>query len=471
MSVDERRARVEAGLIAALQVRGRGIERFPLVERMARYAVPGVAIAVVDDGEISWSAGYGSTHAGDGPVTAATLFQAASISKAVAAVGVLALVEHGALDLHVDVNDLLRSWHLPSSAHTAERPVTLAHLLSHTAGLTVPGFPGYPAGSAMPSTVDVLTGAGNTPPVESFAEPGTVTQYSGGGSTIVQLLVEEVTGRPFGEVMADLVLGPLGMHDSAYEQPLSPARIAQAATGHDAAGLPVAGGHHVYPELQAAGLWTTAVDLARWVIGMQRMLRGDTGLPLSADMARRMVTTMGDGPFGLGPELGGEGRLRRFGHSGSNEGFRTWVDGLVERPVGAAILTNGAGGATLCGEIRRSLAAEYGWGDLGPAPIDVADVDHAALASYAGRYRGPFALRMRVVFDDGVLYCPAPYGRRHLLPLGETTLLDEETGATLEVERRDGQVARIAVLVDGSELMSFEPDTALEPETEREPLT
>ena len=459
MTTSERRDRVERGLVAALQIQGRPVERHSMHDRMQRYGVPGVSLAVVDDGEISWAAGYGVTTPGGPAVHATTLFQAASISKAVAAIGVLALVEHGTLDLDTDVNTYLRSWRLPDSPHTADRPVTLRALLSHTAGTSVPGFPGYPVGAPVPSVPQLLSGVApsNTPAVESFAAPGTVVQYSGGGSTVVQQLLEDVTGRDFPSLIADLVLHPFGMVDSAYEQPLSAGRAGRAARAHDATGAQVMGGFHVYPELQAAGLWTTAVDLARWVIGVQRILAGELGGPISPAMAQQMVVPVGDSPFGLGPELGGEGAQRRFGHSGGNEGFRSQVDGLVEVPVGAAMLTNADAGTTLCAEIRRAVANEYGWGDLGPDPIAVVDVPDDVLRSYAGRYRGPFDRPMKLEFADGELFSPAPYGRRRMLPLAPTTFLDEETGATLEVITDQGRVQRVAVLVDGNELMSFEP--------------
>jgi CubicO group peptidase (beta-lactamase class C family) len=448
-----RQSRVEHGLVAALQIAGRPAATFSLAERMQRYGVPGVSMAVVHDGEVAWAAGYGTAQA-------TTLFQAASISKAVAAVAVLALVEAGDLELDTDVNRFLRSWQLPPSEHTEQQPVTLRHLLSHTAGTTVPGFPGYPVGAPVPAVADVLSGAGgaNTPAVESFARPGTVAQYSGGGTTVVQQMVVDVTGRSFESLVDDLVLTPFGMVDSAYQQPLATHRQHRAAVGHTVSGAPVPGGFHVYPELQAAGLWTTAIDLARWIAGVQRLVAGWRGGPISPEMAVQMVTPVGLGPFGLGPELGGEGAVRRFGHSGANEGFRSQMDGLVERPVGGVVLTNADNGTTLCAEVRKAFAAEYGWGELGAPPIELADVPAEVLQGYAGRYRGPFGRPLRLEFHDGELFSPAPYGRRLMLPLGPTTFLDEETGATLEVERAEGAVQRIAVLVDGAELMAFEPE-------------
>lgn len=460
MSVADRQRRVEHGLSAVLQVAGRPVEHHTMSARMARYRVPGAAIAVVDDGEVSWVSGYGVVRAGEArAVHASTLFQAASISKAVAAVGVLALVEHGVLDLDADVNDMLRSWQLPASEHTAAQAVTLRHLLSHTAGTTVPGFPGFPYGTAAPDAVGVLSGTGGaTPAVESFAAPGTVAQYSGGGSTIVQQLVSDVTGRDFAELMDDLVLRPFGMVDSAYDQPLAAHRRGRAAVGHDEGGRPVAGDHHVYPELQAAGLWTTVVDLARWVIGVQEILRGERTGPISTSTAQLMVTGVGLGVFGLGPELGGDGDLARFGHSGANAGFRCNAEGLVERGQGAVVMTNSDSGVTLCAEVRRAVADEYGWGHVTGTTVEVAEVDQRVLARLAGTYRGPFDRPLRIVHDDGELFSPAPYGRRRLLPLDEHTFLDEETGATLVVhDDADGRLGRIAVVVDGAELMSFSP--------------
>ena len=273
---------------------------------------------------------------------------------------------------------------------------------------------------------------------------------------MLQLLVEDVTGRRFGEFMLDVVLTPLGMLDSAYESEPSPDRHVRAAHGHDVNGTPVAGGWHAYPELQAAGLWTTSRDLAHWLIGMQRILRGEKSGPISRQTAEMMVA--GLGPFGLGPELGGSGRHRRFGHSGSNEGFRSQVDALIDNSTGAAILTNGAGGTTLIAELRKALADEYGWGPIGPPPIDTVEVDEQILSSLAGRYVGPYGLPMHLVHEGGDLFMPTRYGRRHALAVGQSTFVDEETGAVLQFEFLNGSVQRIAVLAEGSEVMAFTPE-------------
>ena len=191
------------------------------------------------------------------------------------------------------------------------------------------------------------------------------------------------------------------------EQPLAPERTAQAALAHDTLGAPVLGGFHVYPELQAAGLWTTAVDLARWLLGVQRLLAGDRGGPISPDTARLMVTPVGLGPFGLGPEIAGEGALRRFGHSGANQGYKSQMEALIDGSSGGVVLTNGEGGTTLVGEVRRALAAEYGWGDLGPPPITTVELSDAEMQRFVGRYSGPFDRPLRIECVDGELFSPA----------------------------------------------------------------
>ncbi|MFZ9481402.1 MAG: serine hydrolase domain-containing protein [Ilumatobacteraceae bacterium] len=458
------RAAIEGGLVPAIRIRGAAItDDLSIRARMERYCVPGAALAVIEDGRIAWTGEYGAVVAGGSAVRPDTLFQAASISKAVAATAVLALVEAGDIDLDADVNSMLRTWRLPDSEHTSDQPVTVRHLLSHTAGLTVPGFPGYAEGEPLPSVTEILDGrtGSHTPEVRSYARPGTVMQYSGGGSTIVQQLVCDVTGRPYADVMHDLVLAPCGMVDSAYDQPIVGARRARAATGHDPRGIAVDGGHHTYPELQAAGLWTTAADLARWLIALQSAVRGDAHGVLTTSTARAMVTAVAPGTFGLGPELGGAGATARFGHSGSNQGFRSLMDALVDGGTGFALLTNAAGGTTLAGEVRRAVADVFGWGHVDGREIDPVEIPAGTLARYAGHYTGPFDLPMRLVHDTatGELYSPAPYGRRHMYPLGPTTFLDEETGAVLEVHQHaDHRVERVAVLVDGAEIMAFTPD-------------
>ncbi|HEX2853769.1 MAG TPA: serine hydrolase domain-containing protein [Opitutaceae bacterium] len=237
-----------------------------IVALMQKRNVPGLSLAVVAEGRIVRARGYGVIESGGStPVTEHTLFQAGSVSKPVAAFGALRPVDSGRLSLDANVNAALKSWKVPENEFTATEKVTLRRLLSHTAGLTVHGFPGYAVGATQPNLVQVLSGEkpANTPAVRADIVPGSKWRYSGGGYTAMQQLVIDVSGRPYPEFMHDTVLEPLGMLAGTFEQPLSQADAAKTATDHFQR-APVKGRWPVYPEMAAAGLWTTASDLARF---------------------------------------------------------------------------------------------------------------------------------------------------------------------------------------------------------------
>jgi CubicO group peptidase (beta-lactamase class C family) len=317
----------------------------------------------MNEGRIAWARGYGVTDADSGePVTSETLFQAASISKPVAAMAALRLVEDGVLDLNTPVNTYLKSWKLPENKHTQENPVTLRHLLTHTGGLTVHGFPGYSPDGPVASTIEVLDGSGpaNTDPIRVNRLPGSEWRYSGGGYTVMQQLLEDVTGVAFPDLMRRLVLDPAGMVSSSYEQPLPPERAALAARAHDDEGRPFRDVWHIYPEMAAAGLWTTPTDLARLALAVQAAYRGDEGGVLSQGMTVAQLTpTVEDQGLGFG--VGGTGSEARFSHGGSNFGFKAHFLAFVEGGRGVMVMTNGDRGGRLADEVRQAVFQLYGW--------------------------------------------------------------------------------------------------------------
>ncbi|WP_375429505.1 serine hydrolase domain-containing protein [uncultured Sphingomonas sp.] len=333
--------------------------RRTIAAEMSRLHVPGVSIAVLHGGTIEWSKGYGITRAGGSPVTPDTLFQAGSISKPVAALAALRLVQQHRLTLDGDVNGQLRGWRLPTPPGDH---VTLRELLSHTAGTTVHGFPGYAAGLPVPSVDDVLAGRApaNTKPVVVDTTPGTAWRYSGGGYTVIQKLIGDVAGRPFAEVLRDEVLRPAGMTHSSFAQPLDATLLANAAWPHDATGKPILGGPHTYPELAAAGLWSTPGDLLRYAAVVRDSASGKAGALLDQSLATAMLTP-GKGNYGLGVEVRSASANRDFSHGGSNEGYENFLVAYTGSGDGVAVMTNGAQGNELALEITRSVAAAYGW--------------------------------------------------------------------------------------------------------------
>lgn len=341
-----------------------------LAARMAELNVPGVSIAFIENGKVKWTRSYGVAEAGGKRAVApTTLFQAGSMSKAVAAAGALRLVEQGRLDLDEDVNTRLKSWKVPASPFTAEKKVTLRRLFSHTAGLTVDGFPGYPAGKPVPTTIQILDGRppANTPAVRSFEAPGGQYAYSGGGYTVAQLLMVEAGGKPYPELLQDLVLRPAGMRQSTFAQPLPKGLVAHAASGHGARGLVLPGARNTYPEYAAASLWTTPSDYGRFLIALQNAHAGRPGALLRPASAQAMMTPV-DANYGLGLMLGQWGGHPFIQHGGSTKGFRcdafAFLDGARQ---GVIIMTNGDGGGQLRDDIFRAVNIAYGWGEQDPA--------------------------------------------------------------------------------------------------------
>ena len=341
-----------------------GYDSYSLREMMDRLGVRGVSIAVIRDFKIHWARAYGTADVSAGTaVDTETLFQAASISKPVAAMAVLRAVQDGRFSLDTDINTILTSWKIEQSRWT----VTPRSLLSHTSGADDGfGFPGYAPTAALPTIVQILNGEkpSNTGPVLFALPPGSGYKYSGGGVTIMQLAMTDVYAKPYHELLQELVLRPIGMTRSGYEQPLSQERDRNAARAHGTSGQAMGTKWHAYPELAAAGLWTTPTDLAKFAMEIQLSLQGKSNKVLSPEMARQMITPVGVGPFAVGLTIEKRGEGWYFSHGGSNWGFRAQLIAHVSKGYGAAIMTNADRGSTLIDEIIARIASVYNWDSL-----------------------------------------------------------------------------------------------------------
>ncbi len=355
-----------------------------LAELMETHGIPALSVAVVEDYRLHWARAWGVAHESTGaPADTDTLFQAASISKPVSAMAVLRAVQDGLFDLDDDINSILQSWHLRDDAELlAETPVTVRMLLSMTAGTTVSGFPGYKPDAELPTVAEVLgrkdeETPANTDPVVVGWQPGSRYEYSGGGSTILQLALSDAKAEPFDQILQETVLDPLGMTRSCFCQPLPEALHGNAARAGGSAARPDGDGGaprapwHVYPELYAAGLWTTPSDLAKFLIEVQLSLEGRSNRILTTESTRKMVTPGGVGHYALGfttgadtphrPAPPGEAD-RRFGHTGGNWGFRGNFVGSLEGGNGYVILANSSeANPVVFVELPTRIRAAYGW--------------------------------------------------------------------------------------------------------------
>lgn len=359
-----------------------------LQERMAYYHTPGVSVAVVNDYRIEWARGFGVQEAGTRrPVTATTRFQAGSVSKPTFAVVVMRLVERGAISLDQDVDRYLSSWKIPQVGGWQPR-ITLRQLLGHAAGFTVHGFLGYERKQSVPTVPQVLDGAppANSQPVRINILPGVQYRYSGGGTTVAQLAVEDYTGSTLPALARELVFEPLAMRRSGYEQPLH--ESIDVATGHYSMARPLSGRWHTYPELAAAGLWTTPSDLARLGSSLQRAIRGDSGQVLTPSSAREMVTRqrIQGADIGIAFFLRGQGDSVRFEHSGWDEGFLTEFVMYVHGGRGAVVMVNSTEGEALIPEITRAIAREYAWSGYVSPPSETRPLGASLSRRYAGNY-------------------------------------------------------------------------------------
>jgi CubicO group peptidase (beta-lactamase class C family) len=449
-----RMQRIENGLLPAVVAKGH-TQPLKLADQMAKYKVPGVSVAVIHEGKLAWAKGYGVTEAGGATaVTAETLFQAASISKPVAALAALALVEQGKLSLDENVNAKLKSWQVPDNDFTKEQKVTLRRLLSHNAGLTVHGFRGYASDEAVPSVVQILNGEkpANSAAIRVDILPGSRWRYAGGGYTVMQQLLVDVTGKPFSQLLRELVLDQVGMKQSTYEQPLPEARANQAALGHRATGAMVKGKWHTYPEMAAAGLWTTPSDLARFAIELQEAHAGKSSKVISQALAKQLLTKQA-GEYGLGLGVAGEGKTFTFGHGGSNEGFKCMLVAFAETGQGAVVMTNGDQGSRLADEVLRAIAKEYNWAARQATERELAKVDTAVCDEYAGEYEFRPGQTRKIVHENGKLFiAPAPNVKFELFPASATRwFIESDANVWHQFNRNaEGKVSELVIEVDAS---------------------
>lgn len=448
-------SRVENGLISWYKIQD-SVSEMKLSARMAHYKLNGVSIAVVHNYQLVWAKGYGWADAATKrPVTPETRFQAASISKSVNALGVLLLADKQQLDLHADINNYLRSWKFPYDTTSHNKKITVAHLLSHTAGLSVHGFPGYNVNDTLPTDNEILDGKrpANTAAVRSVTEPGKRYQYSGGGTTITKKIIIDVTGMAYDAYMDKYVLQPLGMQHSSYTQPPPANTIPQLATAYSMMGEPVKGKYHIYPEQAADGLWTTPSDLARFVIALQQILKGEKKGILSKQLADTMLTPFMNPSAALGFFIDRKGSELYFQHGGSNQGFRCQFFGSFENGNGVVVMVNSDDGRIIP-EIVNSVAIAYQWPEFyKPVVKKVVNVSADTLKTYTGQYQMNRGGDLTIIQQGDHLYLSqygSPYVRLYFTSPGEFFI--KETPGTATFEKNEKGIVDRLVIREGQEV-------------------
>ncbi len=459
--INQRIERVENGLLLPVVIKGQPVVSMKLADRMQFFKTPGVSVAVINNGRIEWARGYGVREAGSRePVTPETIFQAGSISKPITATAVLRLVQQGKLNLDEDVNQKLASWKIPENDFTRNKKVTLRGLLSHSAGVNVSSFTGYRSGEQTPTLLQVLDGVkpANSQAIRVEAIPGGSPNYSGGGFTIVQQLLIDAQKKPFPELMRELVFDPLKMKHTTFGQPLPKDLLTLTAAGHDSNGERLAGKWRVFPEMAAAGMWTTPSDLARLAIEVQKARAGESKKFLSAAIINQMLATQ-SGDWGLGFAVEGAGHTARFSHGGSTFEFNCFMVAYSQTGQGAVIMTNSFKGERIIPELLRSIAREYGWGDFQPKEKTIAKIDPNVYADYVGEYQFEFSsdYTLTVGTEAGNLTTelkqPTGQSKSEIFPESETKFFRKDADIEITfVKDEKGEVTHLIFLQEGQEL-------------------
>jgi CubicO group peptidase (beta-lactamase class C family) len=362
-----------------------------ITERMAKYHVKGMSMAVIYNYKIAWAKGYGwADEAEKRPVTTQTLFEPGSISKCLNSLGILKLAQENKVDLYTDINTYLTSWKFPYDSLSNGKKITLAEILSHNAGLTVHGFPGHDINGPIPSVLQVLDGIkpSFTPAVRSMYAPGLRYEYSGGGITISQVIITDITRQAYDVWMYENVLKPIGMVNSSYAQPPPKDKQSFCASAYNSDGSPISNKFHVYPEQAAAGLWMTPSDLSNYIIDMQLAYQGrQTSKVLSPEMVKLHLTPYNNGPSSMGSFIQDHDGAKYFEHSAGNDGFCGQYYGSLDDGYGVVIFLNSDDGRLLS-DVINSVAKAYNWKNFYREPkrkksIEVPD---SVLETYEGIY-------------------------------------------------------------------------------------
>ncbi len=447
-SVSDQIKKVEAGLTGPVYIVGDST--WTIESRMAHYGVPGVSIAVIKDNKIEWIKSYGVMNKESKElVTDKTLFQAGSISKPVAAYAALHLADKGKISLDENINTYLKSWKLPDNEFTSDKKVGLKHLLSHSGGLTVHGFLGYSSDLPVPTLVQVLDGLppANSDPIRVDKVPEKSFRYSGGGYCIMQQALIDLEGKPFPQIMKELVLQPIGMSNSTYDQPLTGTQLKMAASGYVPDGTMTIGKYHTYPEMAAAGLWTTAEDLAKFAIDVQKTVQGKSTTVLSKPMADKMLTSFVADFEGLGMFLDKRKDDIYFGHGGWDEGFSSEMKAHKDKGYGVVVLTN-SNHPEFISEVINSVARTYNWANFMPVYTKV-EMDTTKFAAIRGRYHNEIDGSLYVTTKGDRLFmkylrAKAPY---ELIRISDSTYVNyrDQRPVQFKVNPADGKMNLVLV--------------------------
>ncbi len=453
--ISKRILNVENGLLLPVAVKGKTPEQFNLINRMQKYHTSGISIAVINNGRIEWAKEYGYIDSIDGKlVNTQTLFQAGSISKAMSATAALSFVQKGVLKLDEDINKNLLSWKIPQNDFTKEKKVTLRQVLCHSAGITIHGFPGYEYDDTIPTLLQILNGQKpcNTAPVIVDIIPGSKYRYSGGGFTVLQQLLIDVGKKSFPQSMNESLISKTGMKNTLFAVMLPVRYQSNVAVGHEHNGMRVKGNWNYYPELAAAGGWSTPYDLALLAIEIQKGFAGKRNKLLLPKTIHEMLSPQINQSQGLGWELAGNSNSLRFFHAGDTKGYKCKMIAYANNGKGAVVMANSDHAIALIDEILRSIAKQYDWLEFLPKEKEIISVNASFITQYLGTYALEIASEIRIVvtLEDSLVQIeiiqPSGKQKEILYPESQTKFFSLTSDFSIEFCRgKDGKIDHLII--------------------------
>jgi len=396
--------KVETGLTTPVHIEGDST--WSIEDRMEHYGIPGASIAVIHNGKIAWTKGYGVTDKeSKTPVTTQTLFQAAATSMPVTAYGALRLVEQNKLDLDENINSYLKSWKVPENEFTKEKKVTIKNLLNHSAGIHPRGTGSYSINEKIPTFLEILNGTSPAlnDPIVVNKEPGESVRFAYASYVPIQQMMLEVEGKTFPEIMDELVLQPLEMNNSTFNQSLTAEQLTKIATGYLQGGSMVEGKREIYPAMASYGLWTTAEDYAKFITNVQQTLKEKPTKGLSKNLTELMGIPYGVGnsewsfTLGLGFQLINRNDEIYLRHHGWNRGFYAEIEAHRDKGYGVVVFTNSTF-PEFNFEVKRSVALAYGWDNYVPVHQKM-EIEQSSVDEIIGRYQSDNVIVK--IYQDG----------------------------------------------------------------------
>ena len=447
---------VEQGLRQPVVFESETVPTFSVLERLSFYKVPGLSFALIDNGKVAWSNGYGNlSSSSDKPVTRNTVFQAASLAKPVTAFAVMRIHDKGKIDINKPINVYLKSYQLAGAQPGAEKLISFENLLNHSSGLSAGGYMGYAQGDAIPTDVQTLLGQvpANTKPVTVELAAGKQVMYSGAGYTVAEVALQDEFGKPFEQLMDTWVLQPLNMQHSSFDMAYPQQADVEIALGHDSTGAVIEGGWRVHPEQAAAGLWSTAENLANFAVELTKGYHGKSEI-ISQRSARQMLAPVKPGEnlsayFGGQPAMtfvtDGEGERFLFKHSGGNSGYRSFMIMYPETGDGAVFLTNSDAGFSVGFDMIRAASSVYNWPDYKAKAYRKRKVDRIQQRRLLGDYEFENGLQVSLLNSEMADGIAITFPNGDIYPLSAVNdqhqYVHQDSGLEVSFTDTDGQLS------------------------------